>query len=60
MPNPEQQPEDVRRVQYNQYLSLLKLEITDLLASAFLHSAFGIKPGCAILLPIFKRRRMHE
>ena len=24
MPNPEQQPEDVRRVQYNQYLSLLK------------------------------------
>ena len=24
MPNPEQQPEDVRRVQYDQYLSLLK------------------------------------
>ena len=23
-PNPEQQPEDVRRVQYDQYLSLLK------------------------------------
>ena len=46
--------EDVRTIK--------KLDLTSAIAFniRLLHSAFGINPGCAISLPIFTRRRIHE